>query len=178
MSDRIEGYAAAALELARAEGELDRVERELYSIARTFETSTELRDALSDPRLPAERKASILEELLGGRASELTVSFLGLLVDQGRIADLPAIADALAARAAATRQREVAEVRTAVPLDEDTLERITRTLEKATGRSLELRTVVDPAILGGIVARIGDTVIDGSVRRRLESLRETLQARS
>jgi F-type H+-transporting ATPase subunit delta len=106
------------------------------------------------------------------------VSFLGLLVDQGRIADLPAIADALAARAAATRQREVAEVRTAVPLDEATLERITSTLEKATGRSLEVRTVVDPAILGGIVARIGDTVIDGSVRRRLESLRETLQARS
>jgi F-type H+-transporting ATPase subunit delta len=173
--DRIDGYAAAIFELARAEGELSRVEREFYAIARTIESSPELRDAMIDPRLPAERKQAIVDELVGGRASEVTVNLVGLLIGQGRASELPAIADRLADQAARSAGVELAEVRSAIPLDDAAVERLKAALAKSTGRPVEVRTVVDPSVLGGIVARVGDTVIDGSVRSRLDSLRAALK---
>lgn len=177
MTSRIEGYAAAIFELARAEGEQQRVESEFYTLARTLERSPELRDALTDPNLPSDRKQSIVDDLVGGRAAEVTVNAINLVLVQGRASELPAIADALAARAASEKGSEVAEVRSAVALDAETIERLAAALSKATGKKIEIKAVVDPAVVGGVVARVGDTVIDGSVRRRLESLRETLQAR-
>jgi F-type H+-transporting ATPase subunit delta len=175
--DRIEGYAAAILEVARAEGELDRIGDELFRIARAFESSNELREALTDPRLPVERKQSIVDELLGTQALPLTVSLVGFVVGAGRAADLPAIADRLAERAAGERGRVIAEVRSATELDDETTARLAEALGRATGRQVEVKTVVDPSVVGGIVTRIGDTVIDGSVRHRLEELRENLTRR-
>lgn len=175
--DRIDGYAAAILEVAKAEGELDRVGDELFRIARTFESSSELRDALSDRRLPAERKLAITEDLLGGKTSPLAIGLVNFVVGVGRSTDLPAIADRLAERAAAERNKVIAEVRSAVDLDAATVERLTAALSSATGKDVEVKTVVDPEIVGGLVARIGDTVIDGSVRHRLDEIRETLTRR-
>ncbi len=175
--DRTGRYAAALFQVAQAEGELSRVEDELYQVARALESSRELSDALGDPRVPSDRKQAIVDDLLGRRASSLTVALVGFLIGLGRAGDLPEIADELVKQAAASRERAVAEVRTAVPLDEDTLERLATVLGRATGKQLEVRTVVDPGLLGGVVARVGDTVIDGSVRRRLENLRDTLQSR-
>lgn len=177
MTDRIDGYAAAAFELARAEGELTRVERELYALARALEDSSELRNALTDPRLPDDRKQSIVDDLVGGRASELTVNLVSLIVRQGRAGDLPAIAERLAQRAAAAQGKELAEIRTAIPLDEATVQRLAAALANQVGRPVDVKTVVDPSLLGGIVARVGDIVIDGSVRRRLEAVRQMLTAR-
>lgn len=175
MADRIDGYAAAVFELARAEGELARVEQEFYAIARTMESSPELRDALTDPHLPTDRKQSIVDDLVGGRASQVTVNILDLVLSQGRAGDLPAIADRLASAAAASVGKEVAEVRTAVALDDATVERLAAALSRAVGRPVEVKTIVDPSVVGGIIARVGDTVIDGSVRRRLQSLRQALK---
>jgi len=177
VTNRIEGYAAAVFDVASAEGVLDRVEREFFALGKAVESQPELREALTDPRIPADRKQSILDDLLGGRASDVTVALVEFIVRAGRGRDLPAIADALAARAAASRDREVAEVRTAVPLDDETVARLSEALGRATGKQVEVRVVVDPSVVGGVVARVGDTVIDGSVRRRLESLREILQSR-
>ena len=98
--DRIDGYAAAILEVARAEGALDRVGDELFRIARTFESSGPLREALTDPRIPVERKKGVIDDLLGAKASPLTVNLIGFVVGAGRAADLPAIADRVAGRAA------------------------------------------------------------------------------
>jgi F-type H+-transporting ATPase subunit delta len=72
------------------------------------------------------------------------------------------------------RKHEVAEVRAAVPLDEGVRDRLANALSHATGKQVEVNVVVDPNVLGGVVARIGDTVIDGSVRRRLDQLKERL----
>ncbi len=176
MADRIDGYASALFELAQAEGELKKVEREFYSVARAVAGSDELRDTLSDPKLPLDRKHAILDDLVGGRVSGVTVNMLQLVVSQGRASDIPAIAERLAGRAAASAGKQIAEVRSAIELDEATVERLAAALAKATGREVEVRTVVDPSVVGGIVARIGDTVIDGSVRRRLESLRTAVRA--
>jgi F-type H+-transporting ATPase subunit delta len=68
----------------------------------------------------------------------------------------------------------VGEVRTAIPLDDEQRRRLTEALERATGKKIELKVIVDPSVVGGIVARVGDTVIDGSIRHRLEQLREAL----
>ena len=173
--DRIDGYAAAILEFARAEGQLETVGDELFRIARTFESSAELRSALTDPRLPTERKQAIISDLLGSRASELSVNLVNFVVGLGHAKELPTIADRLVAKTAEARNRAVAEVRTAVPLDADTVAKLEARLSAATGRSVEAKVVVDPTILGGIVARVGDTVFDGSAKGRLAELRDSFQ---
>jgi F-type H+-transporting ATPase subunit delta len=172
--DRIDGYAAAILELAKAEGELERIGDELFRIARAFESSNELREALTDPRLAAERKKAVVDDLLGGKSSPLAVNLVNFVVGLGRASDLPAIADRLAERAAAARNKVIAEVRSASELDEATIARLAASLGRATGRDVEVKTVVDPSVIGGVVARVGDVVIDGTVNHRLEEIRETL----
>jgi F-type H+-transporting ATPase subunit delta len=177
VSERIDGYAAAAYALASAEGELDRVEQELAAVGRAIETSPDLRSALTDPRLPLERKEAIVREVVGAHASRVTVNLVSLFVAQGRGGDVPDIVSALAQQRAASVGKIVAEVRTALPLDDATVNRLAAALERKTGRQVEVRVVVDPAVLGGLVTRVGDTVIDGSVARSLRSIRETLQTR-
>ena len=177
MEDRVKGYAAGFFEIARAEGELERVQSELLQIVGAFRTSDELRDSLSNPQLPADRKKSIVDGLLKSRASELTVAFVNFVVGMGRASSLPDIVDEVAETAAAAVSREVAEIRTAVDLDAATVERIVAALARKTGKQLEPKVIVDPSVIGGIVARVGDTVIDGSVQKRLSGLREALKAR-
>lgn len=171
---RIDGYAAAILEVAKAEGELERVGDELFRIARAFESSTELRDVLTNPQLPIERKKGVVDDLLGDRTSFLAVNLVNFVIGVGMASDLSTIADRLAERAAAERNKAIAEVRSAIELDADTVERLAESLSRATGKDVEVKTVVDPSVVGGIVARIGDTVIDGSLSHRLTELRETL----
>ncbi|MCU0280836.1 MAG: ATP synthase F1 subunit delta [Acidimicrobiia bacterium] len=175
--DRVRGYAAGLLELARAEGVVARVSDELYRIARALETSADLRLTLGDPRLPLERKHGIVADLLGSRVLPLTLNLVNFVVAAGHSRDLPAIADDLAARAAAERDRVVAEVSTAFELDEETVQRLAEALSRATGKQVEVKTVIDTSLVGGVVARVGDTVIDGSLRHRLEGLRQALQRR-
>ena len=174
-SKLIAGYGAAIFEVATAEGELERLERELFTVARTFATSNELRETLTNPQLPIERKQGIVDDLIGGRASPLTVGLVGFVVEVGQAADLPAIIDAFIAKAAASRAKAVAEIRSAVPLEPEVLERLSAALSRATGKELELKVIVDPSVIGGVVARVGDVVIDGTVARRLASLREVMK---
>ncbi len=175
-ADRIKGFATGLFEIARGAGELDRVESELYRVARTLEGNEELRNTLGDAAIPNERKKGIVSDLLSERASALTVAAVDFVVAAGRARDLPKIADGMAAAAAAARSREVAEVRSAIELDDDTVRRLEESLGRATGKQVEVKVVVDPSVVGGIVARVGDTVIDGSVRSRLDSLRDALRA--
>lgn len=177
MSERIAGYASAAHALASAEGELDRVEQELFALARAVETTPELRDALTNPALPLERKERIVRDVVGAHASRVTVNLVSMFIAQGRGGDLPAIASALTETRAASAGKAVAEVRSAVPLDDATTARLAAALERKIGRAVEVKAIVDPSVLGGIVTRVGDTVIDGSVASRLRSLRQTLQTR-
>jgi len=173
MSDRVDAYASAMLTVAQAEGVVERVEDELFKVARTVEGSDPLRSTLTDPAIPVERRAGVVDELLGKRAHPLTTAITSFVVGAGRAHDLPAIVDAFVARAAEARAEAVAEVRTAYPLDADQQARLADALGRATGKRVTVKVIIDPTVLGGIVARVGDTVIDGSVRSRLEQLRET-----
>jgi F-type H+-transporting ATPase subunit delta len=173
VADLTDAYAEALFEIARAEGNLDRVEDELFRFARTLEGSDDLRMTLTDKTIPAERRQRVVEELLGGKASPVTVALISFVVAVGRGRNLPEIIDKLVARSAEQRREAVAEIRTAFPLDEDHRRRLATALERATGKRVDVKEVVDSSVLGGVVAVIGDTVIDGSIRHRLEQLRES-----
>jgi F-type H+-transporting ATPase subunit delta len=172
--DRKLAYAGALFNVARAEGSLADVEDELFRFSQTLQGSDELREALTDPAIPVARRQQIVEDLLGGKASSTTVALVSMVVGTGRARELPAIIRELVEMSAAEANKAVAEVRTAVALNQDQQDRLAKALGEATGRQVTLKMVVDPSVLGGVVAQVGDTVIDGSVRTKLERLRNAL----
>lgn len=171
------GYAKALFEIARSEGDLERIADELFQFARTLEREHDLRQALTDIALPDEGKEKVLDDLLGGKASSHTANVLKFIVNQGRARQLVEIADELARIAEEESKREIAEVRVAVPLNGEQEARLAEALGRATGKNVSVKTVVDPSVIGGVLARVGDVVIDGSVRHQLELLRESLRIR-
>ena len=120
----VEGYAEAIFTVARAEGALDRVEDELYQFARAFEANADLGRQLSDKAIDVGTRMAVIDDLLGRKAHPQTVAAVMYIVHAERVRQLPAISDAVVARAAAVRRRAVAEVRSAIPLDEDQVRRL------------------------------------------------------
>lgn len=173
MSALAEGYAAAFLEVARAEGAVGIVGNELATFAGAFEGSPQLQSALTDTFLPVERRQTVVSELLGA-TSPVTANLVSMLVGAGRAKDIPAVASAFLSRAASEQGRVSGEVRSAHPLSLDQQGALTAAVEKSTGKKLSLTFLVDPSVLGGVVTTIGDTVIDGSIRNRLEQLKAAL----
>jgi F-type H+-transporting ATPase subunit delta len=171
-SNRVEAYARAFVEIAGAEEHRGEVEEDLFRFARALDGNDELRTALADRSLPAERRVAVVEQLMGQAALPVSVGLVTMVVTADRAGELAAIVDRYLELAAATRQHEVAEVRSAVPLDDEMRRRLEQALSESTGKQVEVKVIVDPTVLGGIVARIGDTVIDGTVRRRMEQLKE------
>lgn len=172
--DRVEAYAQAFFQIAGVEGHPQAVEDDLFRFARALDAHDELRMALSDRNLPAERRIAVIEELMGGMALPISMGLVSLVVGADRGGDLPAIVDRFLELSAAERKHEVAEVRSAMPLDERLQERLARALSEAVGKDVEVKVVVDPTVLGGVVARVGDIVIDGTIRHRLEELKERI----
>ena len=168
--DRSHAYAEALLAVARSEGNAVAVEDELFRFARLLESNDELRTTLTDARLPASRRQQIVEDLLGGRADRVTTALVSMVVGAGRARDLPAIIDELVKLSAASGNKEVAEVRSAVELTDDQKQRLVTALQAKTGKQVELKVIIDPTVLGGLVAQVGDTVIDGSIKTRLQQL--------
>jgi F-type H+-transporting ATPase subunit delta len=169
--ERALAYAGALFGVARSEGSLAAVEDELFRFARTLEGNDELRTTLTDPDLPVSRRQQIVEDLLGGRANPVTTSLVSMVVGTGRSHELTAIIGELVRLSASEGNKELAEVRSAVALTDDQKERLADALGQATGKSIEVKVVIDPSILGGLVAQVGDTVIDGSVKTKLEKLK-------
>ena len=170
-NQKVEAYARALFEIAQAEGSLERVEDELFRVARAFESNDQLRATLTDTSLPGDRRQQVVEQLLGGKASATTVQLVSMLVTGGQVKELPAIIDSLVKRASSVNAQQVAEVRSAIPLTDDQQKRLADALTKATGKTLNLKVVVDPSVLGGLVAVVGDEVIDDTVRTRLDQLK-------
>lgn len=174
MSDRIAGYADALLAVARAEGNVDSTRSQLSDVARAFEGNEELRSTLSNNLLPAATRAQIVDDVLGGKASDTTRALVGMIVSSGRGAELGAIVNAFVSAAAAASGNRVAVVRSAVALSEDQKARLAQALSAQAGTAIELENIVDPDVIGGAVTTIGDTVIDGSVRTKLNQMHEAL----
>ena len=171
----VAGYADALFAVASVEGDPARVEDELFHFAQALRADDDLQSSLEDSSIPASRRQQIVEDLLGGRASSATTAVVSMVVAAGRASRLPAIVDAFVERRAASRNKTVAKVRSAIELTDDQAERLTTALNGATGKDVELKVVVDSSVLGGVVTEIDDDIIDGSVRRRLGQLRESFR---
>jgi F-type H+-transporting ATPase subunit delta len=173
----IRGYAEALFRVVKAESELDRVEDELFRFGKVLESNHELKQVLSDQSIDKSQRNKVLEELLADKVSPHTLSLLSFVVEQGRARHLPEILEELTRLAAEARQHVVAEVRSAVPLDEGQQKKLAEALSHATGKSVEVKVIVDPSVIGGIVATVGDTVIDGTVKKKLEALKSQIGTR-
>ncbi len=168
-------YAQALIELGVEQNALDAIVGELEAIAEAWASSSELRNALENPLVPHPAKKAVMSDLaakLG--ASQTTRSVLLLLVDRRRTKMLPYLTRSLRELVDARKGLVRAEVTTAVPLGEAYYARLQAQLEKMTGKRIVVDRKVDPALIGGVVTRIGDRILDGSVRTRLQSLRDAL----
>lgn len=173
----IHGYAQALFSVVKAEGELGRVEDELFRFGKILEKNYELKQALSHSSLDRAQRTKILEDLLEDKVSGHTLGLVSFIVSQGRGRQLPQILSELSELAAEANRAVVAEVTTAASLDNDHRKRLAQALSEATGKRVTLKVIVDESLIGGVVAKVGDTVIDGSIRRRLEQLREQMGRR-
>ena len=171
-SDRVSSYAEALVSVVQAEGDLAAAEDELFAVAQALASSDELRETLADRRIPAARRQQIVEDLLGAQAAEVTTALVSMVVGAGRGSDIVRIIEAAIERSAGLRNKAVAEVRSAVALSDDQERRLAESLQRATGKDVTVKVIVDETVMGGIVTRIGDEVIDGSVRTRINQLRE------
>ena len=168
-------YARALLELGQETKTLDTLIGELERAATTYEASAELRAALANPRLSREAKNAIIVDVasalgLTGNAKNT----LRLLADRRRIDSLPAITRRL--RELVDREQDLvhADVVSAARLSSGFYDRLKGELEKLTGKKIALRSSEDASLIGGVVVRIGDTVIDGSLKTRLDSIKQSI----
>jgi F-type H+-transporting ATPase subunit delta len=172
VTERADLYAEVFTTVIWAEGNVNEVSDELFRLARLIEDNDELRTTLSDQSIPTARRLQVVEDLLGDQVHPVTVSLVSLAVANGRVGELTTIVDKMLALRASHTNRQIAEVRSAVELDDDQKRRLAEALKVSTGLDVEVVVVIDPSVMGGLVTQIGDTVIDGSVRSRLTQLRE------
>ena len=166
-------YARALFDAARDAGRIEAVGRELGEFVAALEASVQLRHVLADPRVGEKAKLRVLVELTRG-AEPLVANALLLLHEKGRLAVLTALRDEFEALAAAEVEVVKVEVTSATELDDDAEERLAAKVAAATGRRVELTKRVDAGVLGGLVVRVGDVIVDGSLRSRIAQLRQRL----
>ncbi|TMC20582.1 MAG: ATP synthase F1 subunit delta [Chloroflexi bacterium] len=166
-------YADAIFELALKQNTLNRTLEDVKEIAKLF-AMRKLAYLLREPKIPAKRKETALRQALEARVLPTSLNLALLLVQRELVDFMQNIASELERLVLSYRNEAIAEVTTAAPMDEaqDTL--VKRALERQTGKTILMQTRVDPSILGGVVARVGDQVIDGSVRNRLNMLQQQL----
>lgn len=168
------GYARALLEMAQAEGVADRIEEELFRLRELLKANPALLEFLKDPNVKREGKRQALAELFQGRVHPLTLNVLLILNDQDRASRLLSIIEEFTGVADAAREKVSGEIVTAIALDDATLKRLCTELSRVTGKKVELFQKIDPSILGGAIVKVGEQIIDGSLRRKLNELKERL----
>jgi F-type H+-transporting ATPase subunit delta len=172
--ERIDGYATALLQDIPDKRALGDVEDELFRFMRIVAGSGALLAALSDRDIDAAARRSLVVDLLQGRATPTTNRLAAYATQVGRPRDYETLLAYLVDRVAAESNRRLALVRTAVDLDEERRRQLAGALGRVAGHAVDIRVTVDPAVLGGFVATIGDTVVDGSTRHRLDLLKARL----
>jgi F-type H+-transporting ATPase subunit delta len=168
------GYARALLEMAQAEGLASRVEEELFRLRELLKKNPDLLEFLKDPNIKHEGKRKALSDLFQGRLHPLVLDTLITLSDMDRAGRVLHVIEEFSASAAAATQKVSGEVTTAIPLDDATLNRLATELSRITGKNVQLFQKVDPSILGGAIIQVGEQIIDGSLRRKLDQIRERL----
>ena len=158
-------YAKALFAIGKEDGTYEAYSEALAAVAALFETTPEVEDALTNPLYPVDNT----DKVMG--------NFLNLLVQKKRAALLPEIAEEFKIMVDEDKNISHGTVVSAVELDTDLQNKIQDTLEKITGKKVELTASVDPSIIGGVIAKVGDLVLDGSIRTQLASLKGSIKGR-
>ncbi len=169
-------YAKALLEIGKEDGQLDTYANDLGQMAELLDGAPELEAVLTNPVFALEERKAILSvfvEKLG--ISPIAVNFFKLLLDRGRMDGAHSISVIYAELLDEERGIKKAEVVSATSLDEAAIGRLTETLKQVAGQDVQLELKEDPSLIGGVVARIGDLVLDGSVKSQLENLKDSLR---
>jgi len=166
-------YARALFDVAVEKGTYERIGDEIDVLAKAYEGSRDLAEALTNPIFPRAQRRAVVEAILQRADASPTVrNFVLLLLEAERIPQLPAIARELRVLVDEKAGRVQAEVTSAAPLEREQVTKIQGALERLSGKSVVLEARQDPDLLGGVVAKVGDMVYDGSVRTTLELMRE------
>ena len=166
-------YAEAAFEVALRDDELDGWRDDL-ALAASMLARPEVEPIVDSPAIPTAQRLGLVDKLLSGRIRPGALRLVSLLVERGRIRELPRVSDQYQRQLNAHRGIVVATVTSAAPLTDDESAAIRAQVEAMAGSTVELRTAVDPALLGGVTVQIGDKLVDASIRGRLERLRDQL----
>jgi F-type H+-transporting ATPase subunit delta len=167
--------AEALLASEQASGALDDVEDELFRFARIVARTPRLSLALSDRGLPSERKTALLDRLLGDRVRPATRRLIGRVANNPRGGGVGREIEALAELASRRRQRSIAVVTVAHPIDDAQADRLRAAIARAFGTEVVLQLVIDPTVLGGASVRVGGEIIDGTILRRLAEAKRQLR---
>ena len=170
---RVSGYAAAVFEGVTTT-ELEEIEDQLFRFARTVEASRPLRSALGDRDLPVSVRQGVISDLFGDKVLAPTARLAAYAVRGGRARDIVATLDALVEDAARARGWRVARVQSAADIDDGQHQGLSEALGRLTGGPVELQVTVDAELLGGVMVEVGDLLVDGTARHRLDELREHL----
>jgi len=170
----VRGYAEALFQVARAEEALDRVEEELTRLKASIESNAEVKEFLSNLQISSEGKKSAMSQIFSDKVSTITLNWLNMVIDQGRQRKLPNMIEAFFVLAQESREKVTAEVITSVSLSDELLQRLEKELSKASKKRVFLKPMVDESILGGAIIKIENKILDGSVRHRLEEMKQEM----
>ncbi len=172
MASKEQAYAQAISAIAAAEGNSDQVRSEILAVSEAVESNSELRSNLTNKMLPAATRFQIMTDSISGKVSDTTLSIVSMIAANGQAGNLSAIAASFASAGAGSAQ--LATVRSAVALTDAQLQKLSANLVNVVGGPVEVRNIVDTSVVGGVVTTIGDRVIDGSIRSKLDQMKEAL----
>lgn len=170
----VERYARALFDLAKEEKEVDQFGQELTEIFALLQANAELEKLLYHPQVQESDKKEMMKKILQGQVKPLILNFILLLIDKGRINLLKGIIGLYHHLAQEAKGIVEVQVETAFALSPENRTNLTSKLKQMTGKEIAMKEVVNPALIGGIRVRVGDKVIDGTIERHLERIKESL----
>ncbi len=171
-------YAKALFALGKEQEKFESYSETLSAIGKLYVDTPEIGDSLTNPLYPLEARQKVMAKIAEiVKADTILTSFLNLVVEKKRAGILPDIADEMQVMVDQEQNISHGSVVSAIELDDALMEKIQAALEKITGKNVILETQVDPNIIGGIIAKVGDLVLDGSIRTQLNGLKESIKGR-
>lgn len=170
----VERYARALFDLAVEEKQVDRFEQELNEIQQLLNSNADLEKLLYHPRVQENDKKDLMKKILGTQVSPLILNFIMLTIDKGRVDLLKGIITYFKHLTREAKGIVEVQVQAAFELTPENRTKLVAKLKQLTGREIDLKETVDPSLIGGMRMRIGDKVIDGSIQRHLERIKENL----
>ena len=167
-------YALALMEVAEKHNELDKFDSDLALIKRTVNENKDLKDFLEHPLIQAGDKNEVISSIFGNYISVFTLNLIKLLIGKNRVNILSIVSDHYRELLCKKRNISTAKVITAVEIDEAVINRVREKLEKMFSKTINIETSLDKEIIAGMIVKIGDKVIDGSIKTKLEKMKKQL----